>query len=63
VGRSDPHRVVQYMAADAADPAAIAEAVRAYAAAGADTIVVHPTPGDQDPMAHIRFAAQVRQLL
>jgi len=62
-GRSGPHRVIQYMAADLAEPAAIAEAVRACAAAGADTVVLHPTSGDQDPIAHIRFAAQVRQLL
>jgi alkanesulfonate monooxygenase SsuD/methylene tetrahydromethanopterin reductase-like flavin-dependent oxidoreductase (luciferase family) len=63
-GRSDPHHVVQYMAAaDSADPAAIAETVRAWAAAGAGTVVLHPTSGDQDPIAHIRFAAQVRSLL
>jgi alkanesulfonate monooxygenase SsuD/methylene tetrahydromethanopterin reductase-like flavin-dependent oxidoreductase (luciferase family) len=63
-GRSGPHRVVQYLAAaDSADPAAIAETIRAWAAAGADTIVVHPAAADQDPIAHIRFAAQVRQLL
>jgi hypothetical protein len=49
--------------ADSADPAAIAETIRAWATAGADTIVVHPTSADQDPIAHIRFAAQVRQLL
>jgi alkanesulfonate monooxygenase SsuD/methylene tetrahydromethanopterin reductase-like flavin-dependent oxidoreductase (luciferase family) len=69
-GRSDPHRVVQYMAAgpgadrDGADPAAIADTIRSWTAAGADTVVLHPTPGGQDPIAHIRFAArQVRPLL
>jgi hypothetical protein len=63
--RSDAHRIVQYMgAADSADPAATAETIRSWTAAGADTVVLHPTSGDQDPLAHIRFAArQVRPLL
>ena len=34
-----------------------------WTAAGADTVVLHPASADQDPIAHIRFAAQVRQLL
>ena len=50
-------------AADSADPAAIAETVRSWAAAGADTVVLHPASGDEDPIAHVRFAAQVRSLL
>ena len=62
-GRSGPHRVVQYMAADPGNAGAVAEAVRSWAAAGADTVVLHPASGDQDPIAHIRFAAQVRTLL
>lgn len=58
-GVSDPR--AQYLAAD---PAAIAGTVRCWAEAGADTIVLHPTSADQDPIAHIRFAAQqVRPLL
>jgi len=63
-GRSGPHRVVQYLAAGpGADPAAIADTARARSAAGADTIVLHPTSADQDPIAHLTFATQVRQLL
>jgi alkanesulfonate monooxygenase SsuD/methylene tetrahydromethanopterin reductase-like flavin-dependent oxidoreductase (luciferase family) len=63
-GRADPHRVVQYLAApNSADPAAIAETVRSLAAAGADTVVLHPTSGDEDPIAHLHVAAQVRSLL
>ena len=52
-GRSGPHRVIQYLAAaDSADPAAIAETIRAWAAAGADTIVRAPRrrrPGPDSP--------------
>ena len=65
-GRSGPYRVVQYMAADPDAPGnagAVAEAVRSVAAAGAGTVVLHPASAGQDPLAHIRFAAQVRQLL
>jgi alkanesulfonate monooxygenase SsuD/methylene tetrahydromethanopterin reductase-like flavin-dependent oxidoreductase (luciferase family) len=53
-GRSGPYRVVQYMAAaDSADPATIAETILSWAAAGADTVVLHPTSAGQDPLAHI----------
>jgi len=63
-GRSDPHRIVQYLAAGpGADPAAIAETARAWSVAGADTIVLHPTSADQDPITHLRFAAEVSLLL
>jgi DNA-binding beta-propeller fold protein YncE len=62
-GRSGSHRIVQYMAADPGNAGAVAEAVRSWAASGADTVVLHPTSADQDPLSHIRFAAQVRPLL
>lgn len=67
-GRADPHPVVLYMAADRGDPAATAEAVRSWASAGADTVVLHPAREDHerghDPVAYIRFAAeQVRPLV
>ena len=45
------------------ETAGVAEAVRSWAASGADTVVLHPTSAGQDPLSHIRFAAQVRQLL
>lgn len=61
--RSDSHLIVQYMAADPGAPDATAETVRSWAAAGAGTVVLHPSSADQDPIAHIRFAAQVRSLL
>ncbi|MEV4412016.1 LLM class flavin-dependent oxidoreductase [Catellatospora sp. NPDC049609] len=37
---------------------AVAEAVRAWAAAGADTVVLQPTPDDPDPEGFVAFAAQ-----
>jgi alkanesulfonate monooxygenase SsuD/methylene tetrahydromethanopterin reductase-like flavin-dependent oxidoreductase (luciferase family) len=36
----------------------VAEAVRAWAAAGADTVVLQPTPDDPDPEGFMAFAAQ-----
>jgi alkanesulfonate monooxygenase SsuD/methylene tetrahydromethanopterin reductase-like flavin-dependent oxidoreductase (luciferase family) len=39
------------------DAAAVAEAVRRFAAAGADTVVLQPTPDDPDPEHFVRFAA------
>ena len=51
-------------AAVAGDAHAVAEAVRAWTAAGADKVVLHPGPDDQDPVAFVRFAAeQVQPLL
>jgi alkanesulfonate monooxygenase SsuD/methylene tetrahydromethanopterin reductase-like flavin-dependent oxidoreductase (luciferase family) len=42
----------------------VAEAVRYWAAAGADKVVLHPGADDRDPVAFIRFAAeQVQPLL
>lgn len=40
------------------DAPAVAEAVRRWAAAGADTVVLQPTPDDPDPEGFMRFAAQ-----
>jgi alkanesulfonate monooxygenase SsuD/methylene tetrahydromethanopterin reductase-like flavin-dependent oxidoreductase (luciferase family) len=51
-------------AAVAGDARAVAEAVRFWAAAGADKVVLHPAADDSDPLAFIRFTAeQVRPLL
>jgi alkanesulfonate monooxygenase SsuD/methylene tetrahydromethanopterin reductase-like flavin-dependent oxidoreductase (luciferase family) len=51
-------------AAVAGDAHAVAEAVRFWAAAGADKVVLHPAADDSDPLAFIRFTAeQVRPLL
>jgi alkanesulfonate monooxygenase SsuD/methylene tetrahydromethanopterin reductase-like flavin-dependent oxidoreductase (luciferase family) len=48
----------------AGDAHAVADAVRFWAAAGADKVVLHPGPDDQDPVAFVRFAAeQVQPLL
>lgn len=41
----------------AGDAAAVAEVVRRYAAAGADTVVLQPTNDEPDPEAFVRFAA------
>jgi alkanesulfonate monooxygenase SsuD/methylene tetrahydromethanopterin reductase-like flavin-dependent oxidoreductase (luciferase family) len=42
----------------------VAEAVRYWAAAGADKVVLHPDAEDRDPVAFVRFAAeQVQPLL
>lgn len=40
------------------DAYAVAEAVRAWAAAGADTVVLQPTPDDPDPEGFMAFVAQ-----
>ena len=51
-------------AAVAGDAHAVAEAVRFWAAAGADKVVLHPAADDSDPLAFIRFTAErVRPLL
>jgi alkanesulfonate monooxygenase SsuD/methylene tetrahydromethanopterin reductase-like flavin-dependent oxidoreductase (luciferase family) len=51
-------------AAVAGDAPAVADAVRFWAEAGADKVVLHPAPDDSDPVAFVRFAAeQVQPLL
>jgi len=48
----------------AGDAAAVAEAVTRWAAAGADTVVLQPTPDEPDPEGFVRFVAeQVRPLV
>ncbi|ANB08302.1 oxidoreductase [Streptomyces ambofaciens] len=48
----------------AGDAAAVAEAVRRLAGAGADTVVLQPTGDEPDPEGFVRFAAeQVRPLV
>jgi alkanesulfonate monooxygenase SsuD/methylene tetrahydromethanopterin reductase-like flavin-dependent oxidoreductase (luciferase family) len=51
-------------AAVAGDAQAVADAVRFWAAAGVDKVVLHPGSEDQDPVDFIRFTAEkVRPLL
>jgi len=51
-------------AAVAGDAAEVAAAVRFWAGAGVDKVVLHPDAADQDPVGFIRFAAeQVQPLL
>ena len=51
-------------AAIAGDAAEVAAAVRLWAGAGADKVVLHPDAADQDPVGFVRFAAeQVQPLL
>lgn len=48
----------------AGDAHAVADAVRFWASLGADRVILHPAPDDQDPLAFIRFTAeQVQPLL
>jgi alkanesulfonate monooxygenase SsuD/methylene tetrahydromethanopterin reductase-like flavin-dependent oxidoreductase (luciferase family) len=48
----------------AGDAAAVAAAVRSWAQAGADTVVLHPAEDEPDPAAFVRFIAdQVRPLV
>jgi alkanesulfonate monooxygenase SsuD/methylene tetrahydromethanopterin reductase-like flavin-dependent oxidoreductase (luciferase family) len=48
----------------AGDAPAVAEAVRRWADAGADTVVLQPTPADPDPEGFMRFVArEVRPLV
>ena len=48
----------------AGDAAAVAEGVRRWAAAGADTVVLQPTVDDPDPVGFVRYVAEeVRPLV
>ena len=59
-GAADPPE----SAAVAGDAGAIAAAVRFWAGAGADTVVLHPPAGVPDPAAFVRFIAEeVRPLI
>jgi alkanesulfonate monooxygenase SsuD/methylene tetrahydromethanopterin reductase-like flavin-dependent oxidoreductase (luciferase family) len=66
-GRGDAHRLVVHLAVAGRDAADAAAAVRGLAEAGADTVVLQPSPEQADldhPERFVRFAAeQVRPLL
>ncbi|MFF4883801.1 LLM class flavin-dependent oxidoreductase [Streptomyces nigra] len=73
-GPDGPERVRAELAAEgvasvpglgvAGDAKAVAEAVRRYAEAGADTVVLQPTGDEPDPEGFVRFVAEeVRQLV
>jgi hypothetical protein len=62
-GRADGHRLVVYLDVADRDAARTAAAVGGLAEAGADTVVLQPSPG-VDPERFIRFAVkEVRPLL
>lgn len=56
-GRDVAPPVTVYMAARPGDAPAAAAAVRAMVDAGADKVVLEPTP-DDDPVAYVRFVAE-----
>jgi alkanesulfonate monooxygenase SsuD/methylene tetrahydromethanopterin reductase-like flavin-dependent oxidoreductase (luciferase family) len=63
-GRTDPHRLVVYLKAGARDAAGTVEAVRRWADAGADRVILQPTADDPDPEGYVRFvAAEVQPLV
>jgi len=66
-GRAGRHPLVVHLEVERPDPAHAAAGVRALAAAGADTVVLHPPRGSAaaaDPEGFVRFAAsEVRPLL
>ena len=63
-GRTDHHSLVVYRPAAGGDAAAVAGAVRSWTVAGVDTLVLHPTLDDPDPVGFVRFVAeQIRPLL
>jgi len=66
-GRTDEHRLVAYKETEGRDAAAAAAGVQALAAAGAGTVVLHPSRGSAahgDPEGFVRFTAgEVRPLL
>ncbi len=63
-GRTDPHPLVVYLQTVAGDAAAVAAAVRFWADAGADSVVLQPAADEPDPVGFVGFAAEeVRPLL
>src|SRR5262249_60494289 len=60
-GRADPHPLVLYRPAVPGDAPAVAEAVRSWATAGADTVGLMPTPEDPDPAGVVRLPARQRR--
>lgn len=66
-GRTGGHLLIAQLETEGQDAAAVAADVRAFAAAGADTVVLHPrrhSAATDDPEGFVRFAAQeVRPLL
>ncbi|MGH3165623.1 MAG: LLM class flavin-dependent oxidoreductase, partial [Trebonia sp.] len=64
-GRTDPHRLVVYVAVDRFDGAEVGGKVRVLAEAGVDTVVLHRAQhAETDPVDLIRFMAEeVRPLV
>jgi len=63
-GPADRESYQPESAAVAGDAAAVAAAVRFWAGAGADAVILHPPAGVPDPAAFVRFTAEkVRPLL
>jgi alkanesulfonate monooxygenase SsuD/methylene tetrahydromethanopterin reductase-like flavin-dependent oxidoreductase (luciferase family) len=58
------HHLTVYVATAAGDPALAAGAVRRWADAGADAVVLQPAEDDPDPEGFVRFVAtEVRPLI
>lgn len=62
-GRTDPHRVTVYLPTPAGPVDQAAAAVRTWAEAGADAVILQPLPDEPDPMAFMRFAAELSRLV
>jgi alkanesulfonate monooxygenase SsuD/methylene tetrahydromethanopterin reductase-like flavin-dependent oxidoreductase (luciferase family) len=62
-GRPGEHVVTVFVSAAVEDPAAIAERVAAWTAAGAHRVVLEPAADEPDPVGFVRFVAQQVQPL
>ena len=63
-GRDHEHPVVVYVGIDALDAVAVTAEIRAFAEAGAASVVLHPTEAsyrDIDPVDLVRFTASLRE--
>jgi alkanesulfonate monooxygenase SsuD/methylene tetrahydromethanopterin reductase-like flavin-dependent oxidoreductase (luciferase family) len=63
-GAAGSHRIIVYQGTAGRDAATVAGAVRAFAEAGADTVVLQPEPDEPDPEGFARFVGrEVRPLV